>query len=242
MIGLVASSINNVIGKDGELPWECKGDLAFFKKMTMGKYIIVGYNTFFKLPELPGRKVCVLSKGDVPNAHFTCNRLSEVPHEAIVCGGANVYDQLLSECDIIYVTTIRDVVEGDTHFNEDWLKNHKAADVVENCDDYFITRYVKQDTDPERHFESDPNQDQHEIIPKTLFTQIKPNQAGIYVCKKTKDSPVGEWEFLNINYSAEHENGTELCIIDSMSGKPYVFPEDAYWMHSSDICLWLSSS
>jgi dihydrofolate reductase len=156
MIGLVARSINNVIGKDGELPWKCKGDLKFFKKMTMGKDILVGRSTWEKLPDLAGRHVFVLSSKRIPTftRSHTCLSIKEVPDSVIVCGGANVYSQLLSECDIIYVTTIRNVVEGDTHFNEDWLKNHKAADVVENHEDYYITRYVKQDEDPHRFFDS----------------------------------------------------------------------------------------
>ncbi|HBC53086.1 MAG TPA: hypothetical protein DCZ06_02395, partial [Alphaproteobacteria bacterium] len=42
---IVAKSRNDVIGCDGGLPWHIPEDLKFFKKVTMGKPVIMGRKT-----------------------------------------------------------------------------------------------------------------------------------------------------------------------------------------------------
>src|SRR3954451_16954437 len=62
--GPVARARNGVIGKDGQLPWRLKSDLAIFKKLTMGKPLIMGRLTFESLPggALKGRTNIVLTR------------------------------------------------------------------------------------------------------------------------------------------------------------------------------------
>jgi hypothetical protein len=65
----VARSDNNIIGKDGGLPWRLKGDLARFKAMTMGKPLLMGRKTFESLPgPLPGRRHIVRRSRDADRA------------------------------------------------------------------------------------------------------------------------------------------------------------------------------
>lgn len=45
MIAIIARSENGVIGLNGGLPWRCKGDLQFFKRITMDRKIVVGRTT-----------------------------------------------------------------------------------------------------------------------------------------------------------------------------------------------------
>ena len=61
--GPIARARNGVIGRDGGLPWRLKTDLANFRKVTMGKPIIMGRKTFESLPggALPGRTNVVLT-------------------------------------------------------------------------------------------------------------------------------------------------------------------------------------
>jgi dihydrofolate reductase len=42
---IVAHDSNRVIGKDNELPWHLPEDLGYFKKMTMGKAMVMGRKT-----------------------------------------------------------------------------------------------------------------------------------------------------------------------------------------------------
>ncbi len=54
-----------IIGCRGKLPWHLPEDLANFRKVTMGKPVIMGRKTFESLPDkfrpLPGRKNVVIS-------------------------------------------------------------------------------------------------------------------------------------------------------------------------------------
>ncbi len=145
MIAIVARSQNGVIGKDGGLPWHCKGDLQFFKRTTMDRKTVVGRTTFEGLPPLKGRDIYVLTRN--PNAGFenaaAIHSPEEVPPDAIVCGGATVYDLLIDRCDEILVTTVKKEVEGDTFFNFQWLENFTADETLEETEEYSIVSYKK---------------------------------------------------------------------------------------------------
>ena len=122
MIALAAVSKNNVIGKDGVLPWRSRADFRWFKKMTMDKTIVCGRNTYEKLPPLKGRRLIVLSsKLDIiENAEgwpmMVTDNIFRIPPDAIICGGANVYKQFLPKVKELFLTEIDLEVEGDTYF------------------------------------------------------------------------------------------------------------------------------
>ena len=147
MMAIVARSANGVIGKDGGLPWRCKGDLQFFKRTTMGRKIVVGRTTFEGLPPLKGRELFVLTRN--PDARFegatAVSNPADVPADAIVCGGAAVYDLLIPQCDQLLVTTVKKEVEGDTFFKDQWLEGFEPAEILEETDEYSIVSYKKPD-------------------------------------------------------------------------------------------------
>ena len=64
MIGLiVARSKNNVIGKDGKIPWKIKGEQEQFKKLTTRNTIIMGRKTYEDIGHpLLNRKNIVISR------------------------------------------------------------------------------------------------------------------------------------------------------------------------------------
>lgn len=146
MIAIVARSVNGVIGLDGGLPWRCKGDLQFFKRTTMGRKIVIGRTTFEGLPPLKGREIFVLTRN--PAARFEGATAlfspADVPADAIVCGGAAIYDLLIPRCDQLLVTTIKKEVEGDTFFNFQWLENFEPAETIEETDEYSIISYRRK--------------------------------------------------------------------------------------------------
>ena len=145
MIALVARSENGVIGKDGGLPWRCKGDLQFFKRTTMDKKIIVGRTTFDGLPPLKGRELYVLTRNSeavFENATAVTD-VDALPTEAILCGGATIYDLLIDRCTELLVTTVKQAVEGDTFFNDQWLQGFSADETLEETDEYSIISYKR---------------------------------------------------------------------------------------------------
>ena len=96
----VARSDNGIIGRDGALPWHLPEDLKHFKKLTMGKPLVMGRRTFESLPRLlPGRRHIVLTRdyawsaagaeraGGVEEALAIAG---DVPEVAVI-GGAEIF-------------------------------------------------------------------------------------------------------------------------------------------------------
>jgi len=145
MIAIVARSENGVIGLDGGLPWRCKGDLQFFKRTTMDRKIVVGRTTFEGLPPLKGRDVFVLTRNS--DARFegatAISNPGDVPADAIVCGGATIYDLMIPQCDQLLVTTVKQEAEGDAFFNDQWLEGFEPTETIEETDEYSIVSYKR---------------------------------------------------------------------------------------------------
>ena len=59
--GIIAISKTGGIGLKNGLPWKCSEDLKHFKRLTMGRHLIVGNTTFKSLPKLKGRTLHVVS-------------------------------------------------------------------------------------------------------------------------------------------------------------------------------------
>ncbi|HBP69424.1 MAG TPA: dihydrofolate reductase, partial [Alcanivorax sp.] len=60
---MAAKAANNVIGRNNALPWYLPNDLKYFKKVTFGKPIIMGRNTWESLKgPLPGRTNIVITR------------------------------------------------------------------------------------------------------------------------------------------------------------------------------------
>ena len=53
-----------LIGKEQTLPWHLPNDLQYFKKMTIGKTIVMGRKTFEGMGSrpLPGRQTIILTR------------------------------------------------------------------------------------------------------------------------------------------------------------------------------------
>jgi dihydrofolate reductase len=130
---IVAASANNVIGKDGQLPWHLPEDLKRFKKITMGKPMIMGRLTFESIGRaLPGRRSIVVSRQagyvaegcDVVTTPETALKLAASADEVMIIGGGNLYTQLLPQTERIYLTRIHADIDGDTFFpnleSQDW--------------------------------------------------------------------------------------------------------------------------
>jgi len=48
---IVAASENNVIGKNGQLPWHLPSDMKYFRETTMGHCVIMGRKNYDSIPE-----------------------------------------------------------------------------------------------------------------------------------------------------------------------------------------------
>ncbi len=122
IILFLARADNGVIGDGDTIPWRLPEDQRRFKRMTMGKPMIMGRKTFDSLPGmLPGRRHIVLTRDkswDGDGAEIAHNiaealKMANAPHIAVI-GGAEIYAAFLDKADRIELTEVHGKPEGDT--------------------------------------------------------------------------------------------------------------------------------
>lgn len=107
------------------MPWHLPADLAWFKRNTLGKPIIMGRKTWDSIGRaLPGRRNLVISRDAgfqpagverVASPEAALVAVAEAP-EAMIVGGAQVYQHFLPHADRLYLTLIDANLSGDTFF------------------------------------------------------------------------------------------------------------------------------
>jgi dihydrofolate reductase len=125
---VVAAADNDVIGRNNALPWDLPADLQHFRRLTMGKPIIMGRLTFESIGRpLPGRSNIVISRNPDYSAEGThCVRdldtaielaehiaLIDGSDEIVVIGGAQIYALALPRASRLYLTRVHLSPEGD---------------------------------------------------------------------------------------------------------------------------------
>jgi dihydrofolate reductase len=125
IISLIAAlAADRVIGMENAMPWHLPADLAWFKRNTLNKPVIMGRKTFESIGRpLPGRLNIVLSSQPgtqdgvtwVTSVDAAIAAAGDV-EEVMIMGGGHVYGQFLARADRLYLTHIDAEVEGDTHF------------------------------------------------------------------------------------------------------------------------------
>ncbi|MCF5879257.1 type 3 dihydrofolate reductase [Aeromonas veronii] len=124
---IAAMAHDRVIGKDNQMPWHLPADLAHFKRVTLGKPVLMGRKTFESIGRpLPGRRNLVISR----NTDYQAEGIEVVGsveaalallagssvEELMVIGGGHLYAEMLPSADCLYLTRIDLAVEGDTRF------------------------------------------------------------------------------------------------------------------------------
>ena len=128
---VVAVTENDVIGRDGGLPWRLSSDLKRFKALTLGKPVVMGRKTWVSIGRpLPGRPNIVISRDPdlrlegaetVTSLDAAIARGAELAHaaggnEVVVIGGGEIFRQAFDRADILHVTVIEAEIPGDTLF------------------------------------------------------------------------------------------------------------------------------
>lgn len=139
MISIIAAiGKNRELGRGNDLIWHIKEDLKNFKNLTMGKYIVMGKNTYESLPKhLEGRKYIVLSSSlsNIENGLLfnDFNKLLEfiknVDEEVMIIGGSSIYKLFLPFADKLYLTEIDSEEKADVYF-PDFNKEDYGCNVV----------------------------------------------------------------------------------------------------------------
>ncbi len=120
---IVARGDNGVIGNKGTLPWHIPEDLKHFKKLTMGKPMIMGRKTFESLPGLlPGRRHIAITRdagwrkegAEVAHDAEAAIAAAGDATEIAVIGGADIFRMFLPLAKRIELTEVHRSPDGDT--------------------------------------------------------------------------------------------------------------------------------
>lgn len=138
---IVAASRNNAIGLRGNLLWSLPRDMQYFKKVTYGHHVLMGRKSYESLPDafrpLPGRINIVVTrqkdfKADGCKVVSTFEEGIQFAKESgeselMILGGGEVYAQLLSVTDRVYLTKVDyEFEEADAYFPELDMKDWKV--------------------------------------------------------------------------------------------------------------------
>ncbi len=129
MVTLVAAvARNGCIGRDGGLPWRIPEDLQRYRRITMGKVVVMGRKTWESIPAkfrpLPGRTNVVVShQADYPlpdgverAASLEAALAAHASDDVIVNGGGEIYARAMPCADALDITHVDRDVDGDTFF------------------------------------------------------------------------------------------------------------------------------
>ena len=130
MISIIAAiDQNNAIGLSNRLLCHLPNDLKYFKRLTSGHSVIMGRLTYESLPvkPLPNRHNIVISRSLEAFLPVGCTLARSIEEalercrdaeKCFVIGGAQIYGQMLSYVDMLYITRVHHSFEADTWFPE----------------------------------------------------------------------------------------------------------------------------
>ena len=153
---IAAVAANGIIGAGGKLPWRIPGELARFKRVTLGHPVIMGRRTWESLKgPLPGRENIVVTRtpgyeapgaavaGSLEEALALC--LGEPV--AFVIGGTQLFRDALPLAAGMVLTEIQRDYEGDTWFpawdRAQWRESQREAHTAPDGTRFDFVRYEK---------------------------------------------------------------------------------------------------
>ncbi len=148
---IVARSKNNVIGKNGKIPWNIPGEREQFKKLTTGNVVVMGRRTYEEIGfPLPDRVNLVVSKTrKFQGEHlFTVSSLSEAIQKAgdrdiYIAGGYQLYLEGLPLADRLYITEVDVEIEGGDTFFPEFSQEAYEKEVGETLGEETGIRYTR---------------------------------------------------------------------------------------------------
>jgi len=163
---IAAIGANSVIGSAGGIPWRLPTDFAHFKRMTLGKPLVMGRKTFESIGKpLPGRTCIVVTRqaGYAPEGVVVCRSLVEAlgqaqaialadgAGEVMIGGGAEIYREAMPLADRLHITHVAAAPEGDASFPpidpEAWeiTLRHDIARGERDSADFTVLTYERRD-------------------------------------------------------------------------------------------------
>lgn len=160
---IVAAARNGTIGRNNSLPWRLSEDLRYFRRVTMGKPVIMGRRTYESIGRpLPGRDNIVVSRNpafaapgvrvvhgiDEAFALAEESARSSGAVELMLLGGAQLYAEALPLIQRIYLTRVHADVAGDAHLpaleQGEWREISREDHAADSRNDFPFSLVVLQ--------------------------------------------------------------------------------------------------
>lgn len=146
---VVALTDDLLIGANNRLIWHMPEDIKYFRKLTLGKPVVMGRKTYESIGKpLPQRRNIVISRQkdlQIPGCEVydsldkALAALSNYP-EVMIIGGAEIYKDALPITDILYLTYIHHDFKGDTYFPP-WNPDEWEEIEHQDCEPDEVNKY-----------------------------------------------------------------------------------------------------
>ena len=164
LISIVAAlDESGLIGSGGRLPWRLRGDLRRFRRLTMGKPVLMGRRTFESIGRpLDGRTNIVLSRQpgyEAPGCRTAASfdaalAAARGAEEVMVIGGAGVYARALPRAHRLHLTRVQGRFEGDVYFpswdESEWKEERREPGGDPEGPAYSFVTYRRRPAAPAR--------------------------------------------------------------------------------------------
>ncbi|MBN2504819.1 MAG: dihydrofolate reductase [Bacilli bacterium] len=146
MISMIfAMDPKKLIGKGNDLPWNYPEDLAYFKKMTENKTVLMGLETFRSILQrngrpLPNRQsiIASLEPYSYPGVLVINDLITYLKahhnEEIFIIGGKTIYELALPYADRLYITHIKRTHDGDVYLTKLDLSHFRLVSKDERKD------------------------------------------------------------------------------------------------------------
>jgi len=151
---IAAMSLNRVIGAGNRIPWHLAEDFKWFKRLTTGHIVVMGRKTFESIGKpLPNRTTIVVTRSAEPIPGVqTVSDLSQIDptapafegREVFICGGAQIYQQMLASSSDLYLTVVKREVQGDAFFPP-FEDKFELAEQLAESPEFRILHYRNRD-------------------------------------------------------------------------------------------------
>ena len=149
---IAAAAENDVIGREGGLPWRLRADMLHFRDATIGHPVIMGRRTWDSLPKpLSDRTNIVLTRHaefEAPGGIVATTLQDAVAacgdsEECFVIGGGEIYRMFLEHADRILLTRVHAEIQGDAVFPEfdqtAWILTSSTSHPADERNDHPVT-------------------------------------------------------------------------------------------------------
>lgn len=131
---MAALARNRAIGLDGRMPWRLPDELQYFKRITLGKPVVMGRKTWEAIGRpLPGRQNIIITRNPAYHAHgaevsASLEQACELAQEGelMIIGGGELYALAMPLARRMFLTVVDCNPPADTWFpgfsRQDWRK------------------------------------------------------------------------------------------------------------------------